>query len=51
MLRKAPIIPSFDLIGVVAWARNGAIGVRFEDVAPEDHDRLQKLVTLLSQEK
>lgn len=33
-----------ELLGVVAWTRNGAIGVRFEGVTPEARARLEALV-------
>lgn len=36
---------SFLLKGVVAWVRDGAIGVRFEDVGEEDRERLTRIVT------
>ena len=34
----------YQLTGVVDWERGGAIGVRFENLSPEDRDRLTKLV-------
>jgi uncharacterized protein (TIGR02266 family) len=34
----------YELLGVVAWERRGAIGVRFSDLKPEDRDRLARLV-------
>src|SRR5712664_899993 len=34
----------YNLTGVVAWERGGAIGVRFEGVDPEDQKRLTDLV-------
>jgi hypothetical protein len=33
------------LTSVVAWERGGAIGVRFQNVDPEDRKRLSDLVT------
>lgn len=36
---------SFVLKGVVAWVRDGAIGVRFEDMTEEERERLTQLVT------
>ena len=35
----------YNLTGVVAWERGGAIGVRFQNVDPEDRKRLSDLVT------
>lgn len=35
---------SFSLRGVVAWVRDGTIGVRFEEVSEPDRVRLQRLV-------
>lgn len=35
----------FRLAGIVAWARSGAIGVRFHEVTDEDRERLTQLVT------
>lgn len=37
----------FDLLGVVAWTRNGAIGVRFEDLAERDRQRLEEITGML----
>jgi len=37
----------FALTGAVAWARPGAIGVRFEGLKDEDRQRLQALVQAL----
>jgi uncharacterized protein (TIGR02266 family) len=34
----------YSLLGVVAWERSGAIGVRFDRVDPEDRKRLTDLV-------
>jgi hypothetical protein len=34
----------YEMTGVVAWERRGAIGVRFEKLAPADHQRLASLV-------
>src|SRR3989442_1696906 len=34
----------FELAGVVAWVRSGAIGVRFEDVATADKRRLEAVI-------
>lgn len=36
---------SFVLKGVVAWVRDGTIGVRFQEVSDDDRDRLTRLVT------
>ncbi len=38
---------SFELFGVVAWVKGGAIGVRFEDLEPEIRDRLEALTATL----
>ncbi len=37
----------YNLNGVVAWSRDGVIGVRFEDVSEEDRVRLEELVATL----
>lgn len=37
----------FKLTGVVTWARNGAIGVRFENLTSADRQRLGRIVTSL----
>ena len=37
----------YDLEGVVAWIRGGFIGVRFQNVSPEDRSRLAKLTEAL----
>lgn len=34
----------FELTGAVAWVRDGAVGLRFEDVAPADRERLEAIV-------
>jgi len=34
----------YDFSGMVAWERGGAIGVRFENLSPEDRERLTQLV-------
>jgi uncharacterized protein (TIGR02266 family) len=39
----------FDLKCVVAWVRNGAIGVRFDGVSPADRARLEALAASLQQ--
>lgn len=36
---------AFVLKGVVAWVRDGAIGVRFQDMTDEDRERLTRLMT------
>ena len=36
---------AFELKGVVAWVRDGAIGVRFEDMSEDERERLTRLVT------
>lgn len=36
-----------EMMGVVAWVRGEAIGVRFENVKDEDRQRLQQLVESL----
>lgn len=38
---------TFDLTGVVAWVRGGAIGVRFENMAEDQRQRLEALVGML----
>lgn len=35
----------FRFKGVVSWARDGAIGVRFVDLTDQDRDQLTQLVT------
>lgn len=37
----------FDLSGAVAWVRDGAVGLRFEDVSPQDRKRLEGIVAQL----
>ena len=39
----------FELAGVVAWVRAGAVGVRFEGVSPADQARLSQVVRSLRQ--
>jgi uncharacterized protein (TIGR02266 family) len=34
----------YQLSGVVAWERRGAIGVRFSNLQPEDRERLARLL-------
>jgi uncharacterized protein (TIGR02266 family) len=34
----------YQLSGVVAWERRGAIGVRFTNLQPEDRERLTRLL-------
>ena len=34
----------YQLSGVVAWERRGAIGVRFSSLQPEDRERLARLL-------
>src|SRR5262249_40925240 len=36
---------NFELTGLVAWERRGAIGVRFVNLRPEDRERLERLVS------
>lgn len=38
----------FELAGVVAWARGGAIGVRFVNVPPEQRQRLERVAQSLA---
>lgn len=38
---------AFDLLGVVAWVRGPAIGVRFQDVTPPERERLERLAGAL----
>lgn len=38
---------SWQLQGSVAWVRDGAVGVRFENVSEEDRRRLEALVATL----
>lgn len=40
----------WHLMGEVAWVRDGAIGVRFDNVSPADRLRLQELVGRASAE-
>lgn len=37
----------YPLAGVVAWVREGAVGVRFVNLTPEDRSRIEALVTSL----
>ena len=37
----------FDLAGTVAWARGGAIGVRFDSLSEEDRLRLTEILSAL----
>ena len=34
----------FEIVGQVAWTRSGAIGVRFEQIDPEDRARLEAML-------
>lgn len=38
---------TLEVVGVVSWARSGAIGVRFEDLSTDDRTRLQTLAASL----
>lgn len=38
---------SYELAGAVAWVRDGAVGVRFENVSEADRQRLESLVASL----
>lgn len=38
---------AFTLAGAVAWIRDGAIGVRFEEVSEQNRARLLKMLALL----
>jgi uncharacterized protein (TIGR02266 family) len=37
----------FELRGTVAWLRPGAVGIRFDKISDEDHQRLEILVKSL----
>lgn len=37
----------YDVNGVVAWVRDGAVGIRFEKLSVEDRQRLEALVASL----
>ncbi len=37
-------LAEYQLSGVVAWERRGAIGVRFSNLQPEDRERLARLL-------
>ncbi len=39
---------SFELQGVVAWVKADVIGLRFENVAPKDRERLERVAKVLA---
>jgi uncharacterized protein (TIGR02266 family) len=42
---------SFEVVGVVAWARGGALGVRFTELSDGDKERLRRILAAMGQNR